>query len=277
MCRIACSLRFLFSLLLAQILLAGSAYAEESLWKVLEPGFSLAHFTPDTDGLSAANIVVLRLDPEEVEFVLLSASHKGNAASLSGWADAHNLAAAINASMYLPDGVTSTGYMRNGESLNNARIMTNFGAFFVAGRRDGGKPSATLLDRTQDDWETALPLYDIVVQNYRLISADGRMLWMPGGPSYAAAAIGQDTHGNILFIHSREPMSGENFGNLLLTLPLDLRMVMYVEGGTQASMLVRAGDVDKVWMGRHMADFLTSGNKNAPLPNVLGVRRKPSP
>jgi len=263
--------------LLAQLLRAGFAFAEESPWKTLEPGFALAHFTPDIAGLYAASIVALRLDPEAVEFVLLSASQTGGAASLSGWADAHNLAAAINASMYLPDGITSTGYMRNGESLNNARIMTNFGAFFVAGRRGGGKPSAALLDRTMDDWEAALPLYDIVVQNYRLISADGRMLWTPGGPSYAAAAIGQDTHGNILFIHSREPMSGEDFGNLLLTLPLDLRMVMYVEGGTQASMLVRAGDVNKVWMGRHMADFLTSGNKNAPLPNVLGVRRKTMP
>lgn len=257
-------------------LCAGFAYADDT-WQELEPGFSLARFTPNASSLYPISIIVLRLDPEHVEFTLLNASHSGKAASLTEWADAHGLAAAINASMYLPDALTSTGYMRSHEHVNNPRIMTNFGAFFVAGRRDGGKPSATLLDRTQDDWETALHTYDIVVQNYRLISADGRMLWKPDGPSYAAAAIGQDTDGNILFIHSREPMTGADFGNLLLSLPLKLRMAMYVEGGSQASLLVRAGNVDTVWMGRHVADLWTSGNKNAPLPNVLGVRRKPAP
>ena len=243
------------------------------VWRELEPGFSLATFSIDSNSLFPVTITVLRLDPNSVEFVLLNSSNTGRAASLSGWADQEGLAAAINASMYLPDQKTSTGYMRSGEHENNGRVVTNFGAFFVAGPRAPALPNAALLDRVKDPWEERLPLYDIVVQNYRLIDAEGRMLWLPGGPSHAAAAIAQDQQGHILFIHCREPMTGTEFGNLLLTLPLDLRMAMYVEGGSQAGLLVRAGDVNTVWMGRHMADLWTSGNKNAPLPNVLGVKR----
>jgi hypothetical protein len=69
-------------------------------------------------------------------------------------------------------------------------------------------------------------------------------------------------------------MTGADFGNLLQQLPLHLRMAMYVEGGSQASLLVRAGEVNEVWMGRYMAGFLALGNKSAPLPNVIGVKRR---
>ena len=246
------------------------------IWRNLEPGVELAIFTPNASAFRPANIVVARFDPELVDFVLLNASENGPAVSLTGWADSANLIAATNASMYLPDASTSTGYMRNGSHVNNPRIASRFGAFFVAGLKPGatGLPRAGVLDRNADPWEERLDAYDIVVQNYRMISADGRMLWSPGGPEYAVAAVAQDPAGHILFIHCREPMTGADFCQLLLTLPLDLRVVMYVEGGPQAGLLLRAGDVHEVWMGRHVADFLTSGNKSAPLPNVIGVRRR---
>ena len=267
--------RALYTLLLAALLALRpfGAVAADS-WRELEPGISLASFTIESEAFFPPTITVLRLDPGQVEFVLLNSSSAGKAKSLNGWADREGLVAAINASMYLPDNQTSTGYMRNGEHENNSRIVTNFGAFFVAGPRDPALPGAALLDRVRDPWEERLPLYDIVVQNYRLIDVNGRMLWTPGGPSHAVSAIGQDRQGNILFIHCREPMTGAEFGNLLLTLPLDLHMVMYVDGGSQAGLLVRAGDLSEVWMGRHVADLWTSGNKNAPLPNVIGVKRR---
>lgn len=253
-----------------------AADPEACKWTVLEPGMELAVLHPVPTTNPPLEVVVLRMDPQAVDFVLLNASETGTAASLDGWADRNDLVAAINASMYLPDARTSTGYMRNGSHVNNPRIVNKFGAFFVAGRHPGITqfPRAGILDRTVDQWKQCLPLYDIVVQNYRLIGAEGRVLWTPGGPSYAVSAIGQDTAGNILFLHCREPITGEAFGRLLLQLPLHLRVVMYVEGGPQAGLLVRAGAVNNVWMGRHFADFWTSGNKQAPLPNVIGVKRR---
>jgi len=267
---------FVILLSLCAALIPMPALGEDSVWRTLEPGVELAVFTPVPRDFQPIAVVAARFDPEHTEFVLLNASRSGTAASLTGWTDKEQLIAAINASMYLPDAVTSTGYMRSGDHLNNPRIVTKFGAFFVAGPRPGAEhlPRAGILDRDVDPWEERLPHYETVIQNYRLINASGRMLWTPGGPSYAAAAVGEDRAGRIVFLHCREPMTGAEFGDLLLTLPLDLRVVMYVEGGSQACLLLRAGDVDTVWMGRHAAGFLALGNKSAPLPNVIGVKRR---
>jgi hypothetical protein len=263
---------------LCLVLSALPLQASAGEWRSLEPGVEMGAFAAMAQSGRPVDIVVLRLDPRAVDFMLLSASERGSAASLPGWADGEGLAAAINASMYLPDARTSTGYMRNGDHVNNPGIASKFGAFFVAGPRPeacrAGLPRAAVLDRDKDPWQERLPMYDIVVQNYRMINAEGRMLWTPGGPDYAVAAVAQDMAGNILFIHCREPVQGAHLGRLLLELPLALRTVMYVEGGPQAGLLIRAGNVDTVLMGRHFADFLTSGNRDAPLPNVIGVKRR---
>lgn len=97
--------------------------------------------------------------------------------------------------MYLPDGVTSTGYLRTGETVNNGRVVSKFGAFFVAGPDSPDLPGADLLDRSTDDWENLLPHYTMVVQNYRMISSDRRLLWKPAArstpfPPWAVTARG---------------------------------------------------------------------------------------
>ena len=135
-------------------------------------------------------------------------------------------------------------------------------------------PEADLLDRTVDDWEALLPRYRMVVQNYRLISSDRRLLWTPGGPRHSIAAIGKDGAGRILFFLCREPLTGVEFGNLLLELPVDVHVVMYAEGGSQAGLFLDTAARRQVWMGRYFTDIWTSGNTGAPLPNVIGIRRR---
>lgn len=252
----------------------------DPLWETLESGMDLARVTADPqDGGRPLEIVLLRFDPTRFQFRLYAATENGGKArSLPAWADAEDLVAAINAGMYLPDGLTNTGYLRIGEHLNNPRVVGRFGAFFVADPlpdpvQDQPLPGAALLDRSQDSWETLLPHYRMVVQNYRLISAGRKLLWNPGGPKHAVAAVGRDGEGRLVFIHCREPVSGVDLGNLLLEMPVDIRVVMYVEGGTQAGLLARSKRLSTIWMGRHPADFWTSGNVDAPLPNIIGVKR----
>ena len=251
------------------------ALAEE--WKALEPGLYYAEF--DRGDESGSAVVILRFDPMLFTFSLHMVSEEGQPPrTLRQWADKHNLVAAINASMYLPDGRTSTGYMRHGEHVNNRRVVGRFGAFFVAGPDTTVLPSAALLDRETEDWQERLSHYSVVVQNYRMINSQRRILWSPGGPLYSISAVGQDGEGNILFIHCREPIEAYSFASLLLHLPIDVRTVMYVEGGAQAGLALRTSLYSRVWEGRHMADFLITGKVNATLPNILGVtRREQSP
>ncbi len=246
-----------------------------SIWTTLESGLDLAAFPAAYPHGRRFEIVVVRIVPERFDFVVRSAAEAGERAlPLRAWAERHGFVAAINAGMYLPDGVTNTGYLRVGDCLNNPRIAGAFGAFFLAGPDSPDLPGVQLLDRTEDAWEELLPRYAMAVQNYRFIDAGRRLLWRPGGPEHSVAAVGRDGKGRILFIHSREPLAGVELGRLLLGLPADIRLVMYVEGGSQAGLVVRTPKLTRLWTGVFGADLWTSVMSNTPLPNVIGVKRK---
>ena len=245
------------------------------LWQELEAGLQFASIASSQTEENAANIDILRIDPALFRFSLHCVSAEGPASySISAWAEQKDLVLAINASMYLPDRVTSTGYLRYDTHVNNPRIHGKFGAFFVAEPDTPDLPKAAILDRERDPWEERLPRYALVVQNYRLIDTDGRILWLPGGPAHSIAAVGQDKQGHILFIHCRAPMTGEAFAAALLHMPIALRSLMYVEGGSQAAMLVRCPKLHRAWIGRSSLAFLEPQENGNPLPNVLGVRRR---
>jgi hypothetical protein len=264
--------------LLAILCLPGTAPADgeaEPSWTTLEPGMAFGEFRVEGQ---RAMIAALRIDPQRFDFVLCSRSQDNlPPRSLGDWGEQYDLAAAINASMYLPDATTSTGYMRQGPHVNNPRLASRFGAFFVAGPRAPDLPQAAILDRETLDWRQRIDQYELVIQNYRMIDADRRILWAPGGPLYSISAVAQDERGNILFLHCREPIEAYTFSRHLLELPLAVRTVMYVEGGSQAGMLIRSTSLKREMFGRHVGDFLVTGNIKALLPNVLGVKAKRPP
>ena len=107
-----------------------------------------------------------------------------------------------------------------------------------------------------------------------MISSDRRILWSPGGPLYSISAVAEDGEGHILFLHCREPVEAYAFAQQLLHLPLDVRTVIYVEGGGQAGLLLRSNALRRELRGKSVADFLVTGDSAALLPNVLGARKK---
>lgn len=243
-------------------------------WLKLAPGLEFGEFRLNQGD---SPLAVLRIDPESFDFVLCTDSQEGTGpATLQEWAANKELSAAINASMYLPDNRTSTGYMRSGEHINNGRIMERFGAFFVAGPRKKGIPRARIIDRDQPDWRESLDDYDIVIQNYRMTNSQRRILWSTGGPLYSISAIAQDGNGKILFLHSRKPIEAYTFVQQLLHLPLDARTIMYVEGGGQAGMVINYGGLKRDLSGIHAPSLLITGNLKAALPNILGIRPRPA-
>lgn len=257
---------------------ADAALPEAPRWNALEAGLEYAEFSLQSEAGQQASLTVLRIDPERFDFRLYaSAAHSHPALTLGQWADSHDLVAAINASMYLPDGVTSTGYMRQDDYINNKRLVRRFGAFFVAGPRQEGLPRADILTREDPRWQELLGQYRLVIQNYRVINDERRILWSPGGPLYAISAVAEDGDGQILFLHCREPLEAYSFAHALLHLPLDVRTVMYVEGGMQAGLVIRSPGLHQELRGRHLADFWVTGNVRAQLPNVLGIRRRHDP
>lgn len=115
-------------------------------WEKLEEGLQLGLFSAQFDGGDPFEVVFLRIDPAYFDFTVETASSEKQSLPLEAWATRKGLIAAINASMYLPDGVTSTGYLRTGETVNNGRVVSKFGAFFVAGPDSPDLPGADLLE-----------------------------------------------------------------------------------------------------------------------------------
>ena len=252
----------------SQTAAAQTAVPAQVHWLELNKGLEYAEIS-----VPGFLLVAVRINPADYDFVLCSSGEEGGIPhTLRAWAEKHDLSVAINASMYLPDGTTSTGYMRSGSYINNKRIVQRFGAFFAAQPDDPDLPRATILERDTDIWQELLSHYRVVIQNYRIISSARRILWSPGGPLYSISAVAQDGSGNILFLHSKEPVEAYSFAQHLLHLPLDIRTVMYVEGGGQAGLLVRSPKLVKMHQGRNAVDFLISGNRTVLLPNVIGAR-----
>lgn len=257
-------------------------------WTSLEEGLELglAELPESLATGTRAVFAVVRITPERHSFTLSMASESGRLLALAEWSRQHNLRAGINASMYLPDKVTSTGYMRNGVSVNNGNMGERLGAFFVAGANNDRLAPADIIEKSASGWRERLSAYRVVVQNYRFISG-GELLWPAGGPMRSIAVVAKDTGGRILFILCQEPLTVERFAEVLSGFSLDLGPVMYVEGGVQAGLFVRIdgddapplpgatvhavpGGMVHVWKGR-TALLNAKGDPEAPLPNVLGV------
>ena len=286
-CRIiltSCSL-----LLLLQSVAVASG---EIAWQELEPGLDLARvsvvFAPS--GLSAeavpgeatepplpqsfqtASTTLLRIDPEKFVFSLYMASERGPK-TFGEVGAGEGFVAAVNAGMFHRDRVTSTGYLRSGTHINNGHVAANFGAFFVANPKEAGIPQARVLDRSVNDWKTALERYDLVMQNYRMTAPGGRVIWKQASRIHSVAALSQDAKGRIFFIFCSKPVPAAEYMAALLRLPLNLETVMYLEGGFEAALFLNAGGVNVVEAGRHSSG-LWGGSAGLLLPNVLGVRRR---
>lgn len=272
----------------------GEAALPELRWLVLEQGLELAltELPESREKKTAAAFVILRVDPAHHAFSLSMASEVGEANSFADWSRKAGLSAGVNASMYLEDNKTSTGYMRNGEIINNSNIGSRLGAFFVAGRRKGVGPSADIIEKSSPDWRKRLDDYAIVVQNYRLMDSSGKVLWAPGGPMHSIAVVARDQKGRIAFILSQEPLTAERFAHYLKSFPLGLSTVMYVEGGAQAGLAIHLDStkaeelagllvgasanaapdhVVYIWKGRQSL-LRTRGNPDALVPNIIGVK-----
>jgi uncharacterized protein YigE (DUF2233 family) len=266
-------------------------------WTTLEKGLELglAQLPESVVKGNGACFVVIRIAPDHHEFTLRMASEEGQSRSLPDWSLRGDLRAGINASMYLPDNRTSTGYMRRRDSVNNSSIGGRLGAFFVAGPRKPGLAEAAIVERDEPGWRDTLNAYDIVVQNYRLVNKGGVILWPDGGPEHSAAAVAVDGQGKVLFILSQEALTPMRFASYIKAFPIDVRSVMYVEGGAQAGCFVRTDDsrakggtsdaafagavpvpvpggVIHVWKGRQNVLNLR-GSPQAVVPNIIGIVR----
>jgi Phosphodiester glycosidase len=257
---------------------SASAEAGKTPWVVLEEGLELGTFvSPQSSSAGDSRIRVLRIDTQRFELHLFNASGDPSGRPLTAreWAKEHGLVAAINASMYQADYEHSVALMRTRTHVNNPRLSRD-NAVLAFDRLDTTVPPVQIIDRTCQDFDSLRSHYGTLVQSIRMISCRRTNVWTPREEKWSTAAIGIDAAGRILFIHVGSPYSTHDLIDVLLSLPLGLVSAMYVEGGPQAQLFIDSGGREEELIGSHGLSLADSTLPALPIPNVIGVLRRPS-
>ena len=250
-----------------------------SRWVPLEPGLEFGAFASPRKSPVGDNLIrILKIDPNRFQFRLLNASASQGAKRLSAreWVRRNGMVAAINASMYQADKLTSVSLMQTFGHVNN-NWFSKDRALLVFDPKKKSLPHTQILDRDCQNVDHLRTLYHTQIQSIRMISCDGKNVWEQQDKIWSTAAIGMDQAGNILFIHVRSPFSTHDLINNLLKLPIQLKRAMYVEGGSESQMYVRSGKTELEFVGSYSTGSNeTDANQVAwPIPNVVGITRLP--
>jgi hypothetical protein len=247
-------------------------------WISLEPGLDLGLFrSPHPAPVGDSMIRVLRIDPDRFEFRLLNASATKDRRPLTAreWCERYRCIAAINASMFQADSLTSVSLMRTGDHVNNPRLSKDR-TILAFDRVSPEVPAVAMIDRDCDDLNEWFTKYRTLVQSIRMLSCTGKNVWTQQSNRWSTAAIGIDKNGRVLFIHVRSLFSTHDLVNVLTELPLEVSRAMYVEGGPEAQLYVEARGRSVEFIGSHEITFHDddSADRAWPVPNVVAVTRK---
>lgn len=251
--------------------------SQTSPWKEADEGLLVAEFESTLKSDSVAfSITAIKIDPRNYSFKLLCATENDKEKhTAKEWSEKQKLLLAVNAGMFQEDGLTSVGYMKNFKHVNNSRL-SRANSILAFNPVDEDIPEIQLIDRECQDFSILRQKYHSFVQSIRMISCDQQNVWTQQNAKWSTLAVGMDKDGNILFLFSRTPHSVHDLIEILLSLPLSLKTAMYLEGGPQASLYLSTPKMtlerNGVWEG-----FEESGpfQFSLPIPNVLGVVRKP--
>ena len=251
----------------------------ESAWRKIEPGLELGVFqAPVKSEAGDSRVRVLRIDPGRFELRLLNASAPGQGKSLPAkeWCRRNGLVAAINAAMYQADHRTSVSLMRTRGHVNNPSLSRDK-TILAFDPLAEGLPPVKILDRECGDFEAWKGRYGTLVQSIRMLTCRGENVWSRQPRKWSTAAIGTDGDGKVLFLHVRSPYATHDLIEILRGLPLGLSRLMYAEGGREAQLYVRGAERECEFLGSGETGLDSNdGIQMAwPIPNVIGVSRKP--
>ncbi len=259
------------------ILLWSSAFAQSNAWNQVEEGLFVGEFGASMQSaVGDSKVTVVRINPRLFSLKLVCASEHGNTRrTAKQWCNSQRLVAAINAGMFLTDGLTNTGFMKNYAHINNKKL-NSYKSVLAFNPTIEGIPEVQLLDRQCDSFDSLTSRYNTLIQDIRMISCHHENAWQEQNRRWSMVAMGMDTTGQVLFFYTRSPYSVHEFIDILLALPLSVARAMYLEGGPEASLYLSASgtEIDK------LGSFETGFNENDdndhawPIPNVIGIVRK---
>ena len=221
-------------------------------------------------------INILRINPAEYEFELLTSSeYECEPQTMRQWLQAYDLTAVFNAGMYAKDMSTSLGYCRNFDHINNSRLNKHNTVLVFNPVGPGGQ-SIHIIDRKCENYDSLKSGYNTFLQSIRMLGCNRTNVWKQSEHKYSILALAEDSAGFMLVCFCQKPLSTHDFIDYMLGLKLNLKRMMYLEGGGPANLYIEYGDFvqDLVGCIERFAPAEVINPVRVPVPNVIGIKKK---
>lgn len=220
--------------------------AGDIIWRTVD-GMEVAHVS--------SNLTVVRADPIRTPLELLNPPLT-TGLSVQQLAERSGYMFVTNAAMFLDDNVTSVGYMRNFEHVNNPRFNAKMSGFLLLNPKSEKEPAAKVGGKAE------IGNYQTVFQSYRMWTPEGGILWKKGkSVYYRVGLVGADQSGRILFFFHSAFVDVYDLVSQILTLNLELQGLLYLDGGNHGTFYF-GSELNRSW-----ATWLE-------LPNLLAIKRR---
>lgn len=234
----------------------------------LGPGITVErwHVAHTTPAAGEPCIDVVRFDPARYALRVFTAEQGARPAT--NWATDERLVAVTNAGMF-HDGGAPVGLV---VAAGKPRGTDNdkFGGYFAFDPITRTLPAARVFGKSCPDLG-GRDRYRSLVQSYRLLDCDGTAIAWQDSKHYSAAAIGTDRAGRIVLLHARGAFTMRELSAELASH--DLAGAIFLEGGPEASLVVRGPDGTVERVGSYETGFVENDDNTAywDLPNVIGI------
>jgi uncharacterized protein YigE (DUF2233 family) len=221
---------------------------------------------------------VIRADLTHYQLRVLTKAQEGSSLPAPQWRERYKLVAVTNAGMFHAQGAPVGLVIQDGVAVSNDN--TKFLGYLAFDPRSPSDPPAIITGRDCPGFDlTALRTrYRSIVQSGRLLGCAGEALSWADTKQYSAAAIGLDRTGHAVFIHARAAVHMTELAKAVSALGLS--GALFLEGGPEASLVVRGTKGELVRVGSYETSFVENDENKSFwwLPNVIALEaRAPRP
>lgn len=225
---------------------------------------------------SAPCIDIVRADLARYKLRVLTATRDGASHPAPAWRDAFHLVAVTNAGMFHEQGPPVGLVVEDGVaiSVDNKK----FGGYLAFDPVAATDPPAIIAGRDCPNFnlDDLRARYRSIVQSSRLLACDGSAIPWQDPKQYSAAAIAVDRKGHIAFLHARAAVTMTELSAALAAPNLGLAGALFLEGGPEASLVVRGTDGELSRVGSYETNFVENDANQSFwwLPNVIALEAR---
>ncbi len=275
-------MRFILLPILLFLFVQPYSCAQALKWLPVDDGiFYTETDAPVKSDINDSKITIIKIDPAQYRFAIATASqYKCKPKPLDVWCKEHHFVAGVNATMFsLHNNRTAVGYLRNYSHTNNSKLKDGYRAMAVFNpQKDKNVPPFQIIDMNCTDWLSLKSSYHCFAQSIRMIDSHSQKVEWKLKPNMRSSmtVLASDKEGNVLFIFTRSPYTANQFSDMLLALPLNIKSAMYLDGGPEASLYLCIKGLEICKQGCYVSDTYERDDNDHfwDIPNVIGVLKK---